>query len=74
MYIRNLTERSIQTLKDTFVGILSGLPSSSPWLLWDKFPPQQYMGITRSSLPWNQGKLTLLLFEGKCFDNIALFY
>ena len=45
MNLQNLDERVIQTFKDTFVGILSGLPASLPWSLRDELLPQGKMNI-----------------------------
>ena len=42
-HLWKLAERVIQTSEYTFVGILSGLPSSFPWSLWDELLPQVEM-------------------------------
>ena len=45
MYLQNLAEREIHTLKDIFVGILNGLPDLFHWQLWYELLPQVNINI-----------------------------
>ena len=45
MHRRNMAEKAIQTFKDHFVAILSGVDASFPMHLWDRLLPQTEMTL-----------------------------
>ena len=45
MHRRNMAKKAIQTFKDPFVVILSGVDSSFPLHLWDRLLPQAEMTL-----------------------------